>query len=142
MLEIKLVRKLKGKELVEDLKAKYKSLDNLKKVFEKNKTDAKLHMDLDDWLYFSENPDEEVEQGKIIYTNTKDLQTLEIDLLSLIKEYKPKSIRELAGLTNKDLTTVQRKVNKLNENGLIELIDGPKNSKIPTLNYDKIEISI
>jgi len=142
MLEIKLVRKLKGKELVENLEKNYKSLDNLKKAFEKNKTNAKLHMDLDDWLYFSKNPEEEVEQGKIIYTNTTDFQTLELNILSLIKEFKPKSIRELAGLTSNDLTTVQRKVNKLNENGLIDLIDGPKNSKIPTLNYDKIEIAI
>lgn len=142
MLKIKLIRILKGKDLIEDLKTTYKSLNNLKKAFEKDKTNAKLHMDLDDWLYFLENPDEEVEQGKIIYTNSKDLQTLELDLLSLIKDYKPKSIRELAGLTNKDLTTVQRKIKKLNENGLIELVDGPKNSKIPTLTYDKIEIAI
>jgi len=142
MLEIKLVRKFKGKELVEDLETRYKSLDNLIKVFKKDRTNAKLHMDLDNWLYFSENPNEEVEQGKTIYTNTKDIQTLELELLGLIKEYQPKSIRELAKLTNRDLTTIQRKVNKLNENGLIKLIDGPKNSKIPSLNYDKIEIDI
>jgi len=142
MLEIKLVRKLKGKDLIEDFEGSYKSLDNLKKVFEKEKANAKLDIDLKDWLYSLDNPDEVIEQEKIIYTNSKDIQTLELDLLSLIKDYKPKSIRELAGLTNRDLTTIQRKVNKLNENGLIELVDGHKNSKIPSLNYDNIEIAI
>ena len=119
MLEIKLVRKLKGKDLIEDFEGSYKSLDNLKKVFEKEKTNAGLDIDLNDWLYSLDNPDEVIEQEKIIYTNNKDIQTLELDLLSLIKDYKPKSIRELAGLTNRDLTTIQRKVKKLNENGLI-----------------------
>jgi len=142
MLEIKLVRKLKGKDLIEDFEGSYKSLDNLKKVFEKEKTNARLDIDLNDWLYSLDNPDEVIEQEKIIYTNNKDIQTLELDLLSLIKDYKPKSIRELAGLTNRDLTTIQRKVKKLNENGLIELLDGSKNTKIPSLNYDNIEITI
>jgi len=112
MLEIKLVRKIKGKELVENLEKTYKSLDNLKKAFKRDKTNAKLHMDLDDWLYFSKNPEEEVEQGKIIYTNTTDFQTLKLNILSLIKEFKSKSIRELARLTDNDLTTIQRKINK------------------------------
>jgi len=142
MLEIKLVRKLKGKDLAEDFQGSYKSLENLKKIFEKEKANAKLDIDFNDWLYYLDNPDEIIEQEKIIYTNNKDIQTLEIDLLSLIKDYKPKSIRELAGLTNRDLTTIQRKVKKLNENGLIELVDGSKNSKIPSINYDNIEIAI
>ena len=43
MLEIKLVRKLKGKELVEDFEARYRSLENLKKALKRDKTNVKLH---------------------------------------------------------------------------------------------------
>jgi predicted transcriptional regulator len=37
---------------------------------------------------------------------------------------------------------IHPKIKKLSENGLINLIDGNKNSKIPTLNYDEIIIAI
>ncbi|MDR1819716.1 MAG: hypothetical protein LBR15_05650 [Methanobrevibacter sp.] len=55
---------------------------------------------------------------------------------------KPQSIRELARLINKDVATVQPKVKTLNEKGFIGFKEGNKNSKIPYLNFDKIEIGL
>jgi len=43
---------------------------------------------------------------------------------------------------SKDVSSVQRKVNKLEKEGLITFEKGLKNSKKPVLNYDKIKIAI
>jgi predicted transcriptional regulator len=59
-----------------------------------------------------------------------------------IKNNKPKSVSELAKLVNKKTSTISNKVNLLEKEGLIELKEGSKNRKIPTVNYDKIEIAI
>jgi predicted transcriptional regulator len=45
-------------------------------------------------------------------------------------------------MIHKDITTVQKKINNLEKEWMIELKKGSKNSKIPVLNYDKIEIAI
>jgi len=37
---------------------------------------------------------------------------------------------------------IHPKIKELEKQGLIELVDSVKNSKIPVLNYDKIEIAI
>ncbi|KZX17132.1 hypothetical protein MBCUT_03640 [Methanobrevibacter cuticularis] len=61
----------------------------------------------------------------------------------MIKNNKPKSISELATMLKKDPGNVAKQVNKLKEDGLIDLIEGKiHNMKTPVFNYDKIEIAI
>ena len=70
------------------------------------------------------------------------MTNLELELLNFIKNENPKSIRELARLIHDDVSTTQRRASRLEKERLIELKDGIKNSKTPSLNYDKIEIAI
>lgn len=65
-----------------------------------------------------------------------------MELLNFIKTQNPQSIRELARMIQKDIKTVHPKVKNLEKEGLIEFKKGPKNKKIPVMNYDKIEISV
>jgi len=61
----------------------------------------------------------------------------------MIKNENPESLTELAKLMNRDISTIQRKVNKLNQEGLVELSEGNiNNMKKPLFNFDKIEIAI
>ncbi|MCL2114952.1 MAG: hypothetical protein FWH29_01890 [Methanobrevibacter sp.] len=61
--------------------------------------------------------------------------------MDFIKNQKLQSIRELARFLDKDIIIIHPKIKELEKQGLIELKEGVKNSKIPYLNYDKIEIS-
>lgn len=99
-------------------------------------------IDLENWNYFLENPDETIEKGEASVTDKINLSQLDFEVLSAIKCNDIKSIRDLADKMNKDVKTIQPEVHKLSENSLIELIDGDRNSKIPVLNYDEIKLEI
>jgi len=142
MIKITLIRELTGKELIEKFKEKYRSVESLERAFERDSENVKLYMDLGDWKYFIDNPDEKIKETEIIYADKSKIDTIELELLGVIKTEHPSSVSELAKIANKDLSSVQKKVKTLNENGFIELKEGVKNSKIPVVNYDKIEIAI
>jgi predicted transcriptional regulator len=99
-------------------------------------------IDLENWNYFLENPNETIEKGEALVTNNINLTQLDFEVLSAIKYNNISSIRDLADKMHKDVKTIQPKVHKLSENGFIQLIDGNKNSKIPILNYDEIRLEI
>ncbi|BBL61197.1 MAG: winged helix-turn-helix transcriptional regulator [Methanobrevibacter arboriphilus] len=141
MIKIKLIREIKGKQLIKEYEELYDTPENLKKIVEETE-DMKLDLDYDEWIYFKDHPEEILKETHILY-DYKGLSTIDLELLDTIKNDKPKSLTEIAKLMNKDISTVQRNVNKLNENGLIELKEGNiNNAKIPVFNYDKIEIAI
>ena len=142
MIKITLIKELTGKELIEKFKEKYRSIESLERAFERDSENVKLYMDLGDWEYFIDNPDEKIKETEIIYTDKSKIDTIELELLGVIKTEHPSSVSELAKIANKDLSSVQKKVKTLNENGFIDLKEGVKNSKIPIVNYDKIEIAI
>jgi len=142
MIKITLIRELTGKELIEKFKEKYRSVESLERAFERDSENVKLYMDLGDWKYFIDNPDEKIKETEVIYTDKSKIDTIELELLGVIKTEHPSSVSELAKLANKDLSSVQKKVKNLNESGFIELKKGTKNSKMPIVNYDKIEIGI
>jgi predicted HTH transcriptional regulator len=142
MIAIRMTKKTNGKSIVEEYKKTYGSLGNLEKIIIMNPDNPKAHYDLKDWIYYINHLDEEVKEGKTIFRDHTSISTLELELMNFIKYDNPKSIKELARLISKDVTTIQRKVNNLEKEGLISLIDGSKNSKIPVMNYDKIEIAI
>ena len=66
MIKIKLMRKIKGKYLIKEYEQKYGSLKKAKEQFEKN-PDMLLELDLEEWEYFQDHPEEELEQEHLIY---------------------------------------------------------------------------
>jgi DNA-binding MarR family transcriptional regulator len=120
---------------------KYGSIENLEKILNKTKRTI-LHVDLENWKYLTENPKETIKLEKILITNNVNIGENEVELLNIIKNDNPKSVRDVANKINKDPANITYKINQLANEGLISFKKGLKNSKIPVLNYDKIEIAI
>jgi len=142
MIPLTMIRKIKGKEKIKELENTYGSLKNLKRLFEKDDENMLLYSDLEDWEYFLEHPNEELEEGKTIFIENTTLSNIELGLIKIIKKEQPGSLSELSRITHKDVSNLQRKIDKLEKEGLITLKRGLKNRKIPIVNYDKIEIPI
>ena len=142
MIRITLIRKIDGKGLIELFKDRYGSLEDLEKIFKEKKGNMKMKLDLDDWKYFLKNPDEKVEDSETIFVENMSINLIELGLLDIIKNEKPKSMSELAKLTNKDVSFIHRKIKDLEKEGFVKLERGSKNSAIPSVNFDKIEIAI
>ena len=143
MIKIRLLRTISGKDLVTEFEKKYDTLENLQKMFKEDNENMELEMYIEDWEYFLDHPDEITEQEKILYSEKPHFTETDLELLSHIKNYKVKSITDLAKHFNKDVSTIQKSVKKLKERGLIELEEGKVNNmKTPVFNYDKIEIAI
>ena len=52
--------KYTGQEFVKIMENKYKSLTDLEKLFKKT-NNMKMYVDLKNWKYFKDNPEEEIE---------------------------------------------------------------------------------
>jgi DNA-binding Lrp family transcriptional regulator len=138
---ITLVKKEKGHEVIKKFTKKYESIKELERLYKETGNNLFL-VDLENWKYLKENPDEEIERGEIKITNKLILTESELEILDFIKNEKPKSIRELARFLNKDIKIIHPKIKELEQIGLIELKEGIKNTIIPSLNFDEISISI
>ena len=119
----------------------YKSISELEKTF-KRTNNMKMYVDLENWKYYKENPDEMIEITESLVTNKLSLSDLDLIILNTIKREKPRSIRDLAKKINKDVSNIQPKVKKLEEEGFIKFETGVKNSKIPYLTFDEIKLEI
>ena len=138
---INLIKKQKGYEVIKEFHKKYGSFENLEKLYKDTGSNLFL-VDLENWKIFQENPDETLESMEIKIADKLILTEIELKILDLIKNENPKSIRELARFLDKDIKIIHPKIKNLEKTGLLELKDGVKNSKIPVMNYDKIEITI
>jgi hypothetical protein len=138
---ITLIKKQKGHEVIKEFISKYGTMEDLEKLY-KDTGNPLFLMDLENWNIFKDNPNETLTSGIARVTNKINVSDYELEILDFIKNQKPKSIRDLARLLDKDVRIVHPKVKELEKQGLIELVDGVKNSKIPVMNYDKIEIAI
>ncbi|WP_394325426.1 HVO_A0114 family putative DNA-binding protein [Methanobrevibacter arboriphilus] len=58
-------------------------------------------------------------QEEIIITDNISIGENEIKLLNIIKNEKPKSVREIANKINKDPANTTNKINQLAEEGLV-----------------------
>ncbi len=141
-MRLKLVKEMKGREFVQKMEEQYDSLDKLQKLVEKYPGNYLYSLDLDDWMYFLEHPDDPVKQTDVLFVDKFKIGMSDLELLNTIKKEHPKSIRNLSHILNKDIKSVQPKVQKLAESGLLKFEPGPKNAKKPVVNYDKIEIEI
>lgn len=66
-----------------------------------------------------------------------------LELLEAISEHQPKSIREAAGLVDRDYKQVHRNLSELEDIGVIEFKGGGSGqAKTPKLAYDGLEIAI
>ena len=119
----------------------YKSISELEILF-KRTNNMKMYVDLENWRYYKNNPDEMIEVTESLITNKLSLSDLDLIILNTIKHEKPKSIRDLAKKINKDVSNIQPKVKKLEEDGFIRFETGVKNSKIPYLTFDEIKLEI
>jgi hypothetical protein len=137
-----MIKKTTGKGMIKKFEKMYGSYDKLKRIVKKDTQNMIAYYDLDDWKYFIKHPDEEVEDGKTVFTEDLPIGKIELEILNFIKNNNPKSMRDLAILMDKDVANVQRKVKYLEKEGFINLKEGSKNSKIPIVNYDKIEIEV
>ncbi|WP_211261730.1 HVO_A0114 family putative DNA-binding protein [Methanobrevibacter filiformis] len=137
------MRKIKGKELIEEFETIYGSINHLKEIIEKEEKNMKLEMDFEDWEYFLENPEEEMEQERILYDNPT-FTMIDLKILDTIKNKNPESLTQLATLMNKDISNITKKVNRLKEQGFVELKENKaqNNIKIPKFSYDTIQIAI
>lgn len=139
---LKLIKKRSGSEFIQELKEKYDSIEDLQRLMKKHPGNLLYPLDYDDWLYYLEHPDEIIETEDVIFLKDTDLKMSDLELLDVIKKEHPKSIRNLSKILDKDIKTVQPKVNKLAKSGLLKLEQGPKNAKKPVVNFNKIEIEI
>lgn len=139
---ISLVKDQKGSEFVREMENTYGSLEEAKKLFKRTPRNVVLYVDIENWKYYRKHPHESIKRTTSIITKQLTLGEAEINLLNTIKHEKPNSIRELARMVHKDISHVQPKVKNLVKEGLIQLKNGNKNSKIPYLNYDEISVVI
>ena len=142
MIPLTIMRTITGKDKIRELENKYGSLKNLKRKFEKDNENMLLYSDLEDWEYFLQHPNEKQEEGKTIFINDINLGNKDFEIIKTIKDNNPNSISELAKLLGKEVSFIQKKVNFLEKEGLLDFKHGSKNRKIPIVNYDKIEIAI
>ena len=139
---LKLVRERKGSEFVKELTKKYRSIDDLNRLIKENPENVLYPLDLDDWLYYMAHPEDTIKTNDVIFLKDLDLKMSDLKLLDVIKKEKPNSIRNLSSIIKKDLKTVQPKVKRLENEGLLKFEHGPKNAKKPIVNFNKIEIEI
>ena len=140
---LKLVKEMTGEEFIQLLEKEYRSLDNLKRLIERDPENALYQLDLDDWKYHLEHPDEIVKQSQTLFVKDLKIELSDLELLDVIRKEHPNSIRALAKAINKDYKTVQPKIHKLAKGGLVKFEEGPKkNMKKPVVNYNKIEIEV
>lgn len=138
---ITLVKKQTGIEFIQEMEETYKSINELEKLFERT-NNMKMYVDLQNWKYYKDNLDEIIETSESLITNKLSLSDLDLIILNTIKHEKPKSIRDLANKINKDVSNIQPKVKRLEEEGFIKFETGVKNSKIPYLTFDEIKVEI
>jgi len=140
---ISLIKEQLGSEYVKEMEQTYGSIEEAEKLLKRTQPrNMVIYVDIESWKYYKNHPGETIKRSNSIITNHLTIGEIEIELLSTIKHNKPKSIRALANIVHKDISSVQPRIRNLEKEGLLTLKNGVKNSKVPYLNYDEISISI
>ncbi|WP_054834790.1 hypothetical protein [Methanobrevibacter arboriphilus] len=92
---ITLIKEQTTKEYDKKMKEKYGSMEKLETLLEKTPKNI-LYADLENWKLLLENPEEPIRQEEIIITDKISIGENETQILNIIKNEKPKSIREIA----------------------------------------------
>lgn len=92
-----------------------------------------------------EHDDEPEDRHVLSLQEEGDLQQLfsdtNLELLRIIRQYKPSSMREAARLVDRNIKDVSRNLNELAELNVVEFIQEGR-SKRPVVNYDEFEIHV
>ncbi|KZX11075.1 HVO_A0114 family putative DNA-binding protein [Methanobrevibacter curvatus] len=142
MIPVRMKRTVKGKDKIKELEKKYKKKENLEKILKTSIGNSLHQLDLDNWKYFEKHPDKELNEGTTIFIEDISFNSSDFELLHIIKNNKTSSLNDLALKMSKEVSTVQKKIKKLEKAELVSLKKGKKNCKIPVVNYDSIEIPI
>lgn len=135
---ISLVKRMKGRQFTDNLESQYHSIKNLEKIVEKT-NNMKLLVDLDNWKYYKDNPNETIEEEFVFISDDLSFNEIDYTIISTIKSSHPKSIRALSNQMGKNVSTIQPHVKKLEKQGIIEFKKGTRNN-IPVCNFDAIKI--
>ena len=81
-MKVTLKREISGAELIHGFEKTYGSINKLEKLHQRNPENMKIYMDLDDWKYYQEHPQEIIEDSKTIITEKLTLGKLEMELLN------------------------------------------------------------
>jgi len=143
MHQVRMKKAIKGKDIIDRLKTKYGTLDNLKKLHkEGNPEDSNTCFDLEEWDVHKDALDEDVKEIRVLFTEEPPLGKIELELLNSIKSDKPKSIEDLAGLVGKDIEIVKDRLNFLAVNDFIELKESVNDNLVPIFPYEYLQIVI
>ncbi|WP_323736518.1 hypothetical protein PXD04_00670 [Methanosphaera sp. ISO3-F5] len=69
---ITLIKRLKGTDVIKDLTQKYGSKKELERLFNQT-SNMEMLIDLENWNFFLENPNETIEKGEALVTNKINL---------------------------------------------------------------------
>lgn len=140
-MRVTLLRKTTGRKIVERLQRTYGSHEKLERLYKSNPDNMKVYTDLNDYTYYTRNPEEAVEETRSIFLEKPGFDSLELELLDCIKNQKL-SPEELAGMKkDQDDGVVYRKLEDLETKGLITFrkVSG---KKVPVLAYDTVTVEI
>ncbi len=141
-MKLKLVRQLKGSEVIRNLNVKYGSVDNLKELIKKDPENFLYQHDLENWLLYQKHPHRVIEERETIFLNYSEIRRSDLKLLEIIKKQNPSSISKLSAILNQDLEEVQPQVQRLAMDGLLKLVPGPQDDERPVVNFVKIEFEL
>ena len=86
------------------------SIEEAEKLLERTKPrNMVIYVDVENWKYYKDHPKESIKRTNSIITNRLNFGEIEFELLNTIKHKKPQSIRALAKLLDKDISTVHQK---------------------------------
>jgi len=144
MHQVRLKKTIKGKDIINRLKTKYGTLDNLKKLHkeENGPEGSNTCFDLEEWNVHKDALDDDVKETRVIITEEPPLGKIELNLLSIIESENMESIEDLARLIDKDIEIVNDRLNFLAANEFIELKEVSKNKFVPIFPYESMEIVI
>lgn len=133
---------MKGSEFVHKMEEKYGQMSNLERLMGRDPENVLYPLDMEDWLYHLEHPEATVTESETIFLKDLKIDMRDLKLLDTIKNEHPRSIRNLALILDRDIKSIQPRVKRLADEGLLKLERGPKNAKKPVVNFNKIEIEI
>lgn len=122
---------IKTKEIIIKVESQKEFFDRQKKIFK----------DLDKGIFPKKTSSYSFER---LEDYKKTITQKRLELLSVIKHKKPKSIYQLSKMVDRDFKNVSDDINILKEVGLIEIEkrEIPKKTIIPSVNFDRLRISI
>lgn len=102
---IRLIKKNTGKDLIQIFIKKYNTKDELEQKYNLT-SDPLLYLDLEDWNYFEQHPNEIQTKAKTLLVKSLDLDKTDFKILSLLKRDNI-TIKSLSNKLNEDINIIK-----------------------------------